>query len=347
MTTPVQVHESKLPDGFTLRPVHMEDLEGVEKTLNAYSIAMYGKAEDSIENILLEWKMPEIDITESHRVVVAPDGTIAGYMECWTYQKPPVHPWLWGRVHPDYEGLGVGTVLMEWAIERARNISGADCPPEARIACMAGCKSGHRPSEELFENLGMTPIRHSWTMLIEMDEKPLVSPLPAGISIRAYRHDEDLEAALIATNDAFRDHWGFVEQPLEIGLERWRYWIEEDTLFDAGLWFLAIDDTSGEIAAISLNRNPARHDDTMGWVNTLGVRRAWSKQGLGLAILQQTFLEFWNRGMHRVGLGVDASSLTGATRLYEKAGMHIDREVVSYELEIRPGVELATTSVED
>jgi hypothetical protein len=47
-----------------------------------------------------------------------------------------------------------------------------------------------------------------------------------------------------------------------------------------------------------------------------------------------------------VGLGVDADSLTGATRLYEKAGMHVVRELATYEKELRAGEELARQSVE-
>ena len=38
-------------------------------------------------------------------------------------------------------------------------------------------------------------------------------------------------------------------------------------------------------------------------------------------------------------LGVDASNPTGATRLYKKAGMQVDSEYVTYEKELRPGVE--------
>ena len=51
----------------------------------------------------------------------------------------------------------------------------------------------------------------------------------------------------------------------------------------------------------------------------------------------ETFGEFYRRRQKRVGLGVDASSLTGATRLYEKAGMHIARQYDTYEMELRPG----------
>lgn len=35
-----------------------------------------------------------------------------------------------------------------------------------------------------------------------------------------------------------------------------------------------------------------------------------------------SFNEFYQCGMRKVGLNVDAASLTGANRLYERAGMH-------------------------
>jgi ribosomal protein S18 acetylase RimI-like enzyme len=61
-----------------------------------------------------------------------------------------------------------------------------------------------------------------------------------------------------------------------------------------------------------------------------------------LALLQHSFAEFYRRGMRRVGLGVDAQNLTGALRLYERAGMHSDpaRQHCIYEKELRPGIDL-------
>jgi hypothetical protein len=43
--------------------------------------------------------------------------------------------------------------------------------------------------------------------------------------------------------------------------------------------------------------------------------------------------------MPTIGLSVDAANLTGATRLYERAGMHVSQEYVSYEKELRSGRE--------
>ena len=53
----------------------------------------------------------------------------------------------------------------------------------------------------------------------------------------------------------------------------------------------------------------------------------------------------YRRGRHAVGLGVDASSLTGATRLYERAGMRVVRQFNSYAKVLRPGIELGTETV--
>ena len=75
----------------------------------------------------------------------------------------------------------------------------------------------------------------------------------------------------------------------------------------------------------------------IGWIRTLGVRRAWRKRGLGEALLLHSFGEFYKRGTKTIGLGVDAENPTGATRLYQKAGMHVASEYVTYEKELRSG----------
>jgi hypothetical protein len=62
-----------------------------------------------------------------------------------------------------------------------------------------------------------------------------------------------------------------------------------------------------------------------------------------MALLQFSFNEFYRRGKKRAGLGVDASSLTNATRLYEKAGMQVTKQYDTYQLELRSGNDLATS----
>ena len=61
----------------------------------------------------------------------------------------------------------------------------------------------------------------------------------------------------------------------------------------------------------------------MGWVDVLGTRREHRRKGLGDALLRYAFRELYRRGARRIGLGVDSENPTGATRLYERAGMRV------------------------
>ena len=63
----------------------------------------------------------------------------------------------------------------------------------------------------------------------------------------------------------------------------------------------------------------------------LAVRRPWRQHGLGMALLRHSFGEFHRRGARKVGLGVDSENTTGATRLYERAGMHVAQQFDFFE----------------
>ena len=69
----------------------------------------------------------------------------------------------------------------------------------------------------------------------------------------------------------------------------------------------------------------AEYEPGLGWVRILGVLPEYRQLGLGQALLRHTFAEFERRGFDAVGLGVDAENPTGAVRVYERAGMHVER----------------------
>ncbi len=86
-----------------------------------------------------------------------------------------------------------------------------------------------------------------------------------------------------------------------------------------------------EIAAVTMND---RRRYGMGWIATVAVRPDWRKRGLGLAMLYESFRRFRDLGETIVGLGVDAQNPTGATRLYERAGMRRAWAAAVYEKEL-------------
>ena len=84
---------------------------------------------------------------------------------------------------------------------------------------------------------------------------------------------------------------------------------------------------------------------TISRFNEEDFRKTLRRKGLGMALLFHSFREFYRRGIYKVGLGVDSQNLTGATRLYKRAGMYAVLQHDTYEKELRPGEELSTQSV--
>lgn len=334
----------ELPEGFNVRGAQMEDVEPALKLFNAWSQSVI--QEDEITDakaIRNEWISPGFDPAHDIRVIFAPDGEMAGYMEVWTTAKPPVHPWLWGRVHPGYEGLGLGTWLLQWAEQRAARAL-SEVLDGLRFAPRVGAFRQAEKSKQLFEDMGFHYIRSSYRMVINMDG-PVPEPVwPAGITLRTYDPETDAEAVYRADEEAFRDHFGFVEEPFEAGLKRFKHFMTEYEGFDPTLFFLAMD--GDEIAGVCLCRAQAYEDPNMAFVNSLGVRRPWRKRGIGLALLRHSFNEFYRRGKRKAGLGVDAQNLTGALRLYKNAGMHVHQAYDLYEKELRGGTEISVQSLQ-
>jgi mycothiol synthase len=337
-------YQVELPAGFIARGANLDDVESAMALFNRWSHAVIGRDEFADkESIRDEWQSPGVDLAEDIRHIFAPNGELVGHIEVFTNADPLVRPELWGRIDPDYEDLGIGTWMIHWAEGRAlRALS--NTTSGLRFAPRVGIYRQAKKAKKLFEELGYQHIRSLYHMLIEMDAPVPEPEFPEGITFRTYDPATDAEAVYCAENDAFRDHFGHVEQSFEEGLKRWKHDREYEG-YDPTLYFLAMD--GDEIAGMNLCRPCSYYDADRGWVRSLGVRRPWRKRGLGLALLRHAFNEFYRRGKRKVGLGVDAQNLTGALRLYEGAGMHVDQAYDFYDKELRSGTEISVQSLED
>jgi mycothiol synthase len=342
MVTDINDH---LPGGYVSRPATMDDLEAVIETINAATRDLIGVDKFTVEDYKIEWASPAFKLETDTRLVMSPEGQVAGIYEFWDLIDPHVRFGVWGRVHPRHEGKGVGSHLLAWIDQRAAR-SLEKSPQGARVVLHAFVPSIIQAADALFVDNGYTLVRHSLRMVIDLNGTPPAPQWPQGISVRSLRVGEEAQVVR-AVRESFKDHWGFVEGSFEEEYDRWMHRIQNDPHFDPSLWFLAMD--GDEIAGMSLCWSHAYDDPDMGWVGTLGVRRPWRRRGLGLALLQHSFAEFCQLGKPRAGLGVDAQNLTGAMRLYTKAGMRSDprHQHSIYEKELRPGVDLSTQTVED
>src|SRR5690242_14899829 len=124
----------ELPEGFTARGATLEDVDPAIALFNRWSRSVIDRDEITVPDALRnDWISPEFDLSEDTRLIFAPNGQMTGYIEVWTTLKPPVHPWIWGRVDPDYEDRGLGTWLLNWSEQRALQAL-PNVPVELRFA---------------------------------------------------------------------------------------------------------------------------------------------------------------------------------------------------------------------
>lgn len=324
-----------LPADVTIRAPREEELEAICEMLNTCDMADCGIPDSPLDQLRVEWSEETFHPETDSWVVVAPDGHIVGYASIGQYMYVRIH--AAARVHPDYRGLGIGSHLLALLEKRARELVSL-APPEARVHIRAWHHGGNQAARQLFETAGFTCNRHTWVMRIELPAAPPQPIWPAGISLRPFVPERDARAVFEATDEAFEDHWGHLPGNFQHWYQRH---IANQENFDPSLWFIAMD--GDEVAGAAL----CGYYLDNGLVDTLGVRRPWRRSGLGLALLHHAFGEFYRRGTTVVDLGVDSQNLTGATRLYERAGMHILMSYDQYEKELRPGVELSTQTLEE
>lgn len=279
----------------------------------------------SAEELAHAWQEDGFDLQKDSLVVETANGQIVGYIELFN-EKAFAHLNADWYVLPTYKTRGVGEALFAGMEKRAYEMMNL-AEPDLRVFLHTTTDSKDATGQALFRAFGYAPVRYFWRMEISLESAPPAAMFPAGIELRPF--DVDAHARLVwqAHNESFNEHWGSHDR----SWEEWSFQKLNQPEFDPALWLVAWD--GDQIAGFSQNRFRMG----IGWVGTLGVLKPWRKKGLGLALLQHSFADFYKRGMKTIGLGVDASNTTGATRLYERAGMHIASEFVTFEKELRPG----------
>jgi mycothiol synthase len=332
------------PQVWTIRPANLDDLNAAVEFFNLYSMATIGVKDTTPESLRREWTTPGYDLEASTRIIHLPEGDWIGYAEVWDVDEVPVHAFVWGCVHPDYQHRGIGTHLQLWAENRAQQAL-TRLPENLRFSIRMFAPNTNASAVALFKKRGARLVRRYWDMQIDLSAPPAVPVWPEGLRMITFDSFGDLEAVYHAVDEAFKDHWGYVEETFETAFPKWKHNVTSPDVYDPKLWFLAMD--GDQVAGVAICKESSDEDPESGWVRVLGVRRPWRRRGLGIALLTYAFTEFRQRGKKRVGLGVDSGSLTGATGLYEKAGMHVHRIYDSYEIEVRPGKDISRTSIQD
>ena len=330
---------------FQTRPLTLNDASAYVDTVNAITARIGIDDQIQAESALLEWREPGFDLGASSIGLFDGGGLLAAYATFWATSSVPVHPSLHWGVHPRYQAANLESLLLRWGQEQAENVI-ERCPPHARVTLWSGAHKGNAFAEAALTQAGFRQSRSYYDMEIILSERLQPRPFPAGISPRPYCHESDLPLLVDVVRDSFADHFGYIQQPFEKDLERFHHWLDNDPYFDPSLVIFPVDQDSGKVVGSLLGLTQDYRHPAAGYVDTLGVRRAYRRRGIATAMLQHSFAMFWDRGKRKVRLDVDGDSLTNAVALYERAGMTVFRRYDAYEKMLRQGAELAKVSME-
>lgn len=340
--------DSPLPSltagGLTWRPLRRGDERALQtianQVLEGYGVPNRRSEEEAAEFIESPWR----DVERNSLLGIDSEGVPQAYGLVFI---PPgdttqLRALIMAGVHPERTGEGIGRELLAWLMARGRQAvaeTGRDLP-----AVLRSVVDDEAPAavHHLMERAGFTATRFYSELardLTRLDEQPLPEPVLTGSLRLAPWSDELDEAARLAHNDAFRDHWGSQPMTREMWAEtsdfapEWSYVVVDDEP-DVD-FLLASPDTDPETAAALRAGQPlvvgyqaAEHYEasfavrgyTFGYTGILGVRRAYRGRGVAVAALSAGMKAFADAGLQYALLDVDTENPTGAYGLYSSLG---------------------------
>lgn len=286
-------------------PTH--DFAAALGLVRAYDCAVYGDSDWTEAELREEWE--GLDLA-TDAWAAFDDGRLVGLMH--VYDRRGGRVLADGYVHPECTGRGIGTLLLEAAEQRALELD-TEVPADEALTIETAHLVGDPTAALLLEGRHYARVRTFLRMVADLRGGTPAPLWPTGTELRAFEPERHGRLVQATIDEAFTDEWGYERREYD----EWRRRMFDVESFDPELCPVAWD--GDEIAAVSVNY--AKRNGDWGWIGTVAVRPAWRRRGLGLALLRESFRRFTDRGERTAALGVDSENPTGATRLYERAGM--------------------------
>jgi mycothiol synthase len=213
------------------------------------------------------------------------------------------------RVHPDEQSPPLIGDMLTWAEKTAGDYFNGEFQIEVSADQHA------RDRIAAFEKHGYAVDRLFHQMRRPLDAPPAEpAPVP-GYTLRALRGESEVDAWISLYTDAFQDHYDFhpIARDDRLQLMARDVYAPE---FD-----LVTESESGALAAFCVCDRRMDDAGAVDWhIDLVGTHRDHRKRGLGEWLVQTTLEMIFEHGGREATLEVDATSPTGANRLYERLG---------------------------
>lgn len=327
---------------LTLRPATLDDATMAYALMTEVALKLVEAPDEDLAEIVSEWTEPGFNLKTDTLMAFDAQGKLAAY--AIIYVDRPMVPYFDLYLHPDRWDTDTVTepALLAWAVARAKSLLPL-LPEEMRSTVSAWSYAHDERYIRMLTQAGLTPSRHSLQMRIDFDGVPQPPAPLDGITIRAANETDSWPRIVEALADAWRDHRGYIERPLEERIAMFTH--EWMPIYVPGAWLLAMDGDT--IAGMSLCNPVYAGDPAIGTVYTLAVRRPYRRRGVARALMLRSFVMLHEMGRTGANLWVDAASLTGATKLYEGVGMRPIVTYTQYTLELRAGIDPSVQSLSE
>ncbi|MFM1965052.1 MAG: hypothetical protein RL134_777 [Actinomycetota bacterium] len=316
-----------LPPGYFARPLGLSEVDGyldgpdidlAYSVVSAADSGVLAMAEASRESVRSDIVNPDA-VLDEHRLILDDAGAAVGLLI--VEQDEAVRTFFIDAYAVPAHGPDLLPPLIAMGISVAERLKGVG--PEWRIE--GGAFAQDEVYVDALRSAGFSEVRRYWHMHIALaagyaQDQP---PAPPGVTRTIAVTDDDKRLIHRLDQEAFAEHFGFVAK----SYDEWMPWLRDRRDARPDTWWIAWLD--GEPVGLCM-QDDSRIERNAGHVRVLGVVPRARGRGIATWLLRSAFAQAAREGRTAMTLTVDSENTTGATDLYEHAGMKPERVILLF-----------------
>jgi ribosomal protein S18 acetylase RimI-like enzyme len=313
-----------LPPGYVARPLEFievddyldgPDVDVAYSVVSAADSGVLATAEASRESVRSDLVNPDT-VLDEHRLILDNAGVAVGLLI--VERDEAARSFFIDAYAVPAHGPQLLPPLIALGISVAERLKGEG---EWQVEC--GAFAQDEVYLDALHSAGFAEVRRFWHMHIELDSEYAKDPPPAPPGVTRTTADTETDRQLIHRLDqeAFAEHFGFVPK----SYDEWMPWLSDRRDARPDTWWIAWLD--GEPAGLCM-QDDSRIERDAGHVRILGVLPRARGRGIATWLLRSAFAQAAREGRTAMTLTVDSDNTTGATALYERAGMKPERVIL-------------------